>query len=107
MPAPAWDDLSTFLNPDDFGVPVRVVLQDGSTRDFTGIFDDPYLNAQLGEYEADTSRPRITCREADVAGVSRGDTVGVNGCTYDVLSAPHGDGTGMAVLELALPSGRF
>ncbi len=101
MPTPAWDDLNTFLSLDDFAVEATVTRQDGDTRVVIGIFDDPYLNAQLGEYELDTSRPRFTCRESDVIGVLRGDMVEINGRSYDVLSSAQPDGTGMAVLELA------
>ena len=99
MPLP-WDDLDAFLT--DFAVPVTLHAG-GTDRVIKAIYDDPYLNAQIGEYEADTSRPRLTCKESDVAGVVRGDTVIVEGTTYDVLSSPQGDGTGMAMLDLARP----
>lgn len=102
MPTPAWDDLDAFVNTDDFAVLATVTLQDGTARSVPGIFDDPYLNAQLGEYELDTSRPRLTCKEADVIGVLRGDRVDIGGKTYDVLTSAQADGTGMAVLELAI-----
>ncbi len=101
MPTPAWDDLSTFLSVDDFAVEATLTRQDGDARVVIGIFDEPYLNAQLGEYEMDTSRPRFTCKESDVVGVLRGDMVHINGRVYDVLSSAQPDGTGMAVLELA------
>ncbi len=101
MANPAWDDLDAFLSADEFAVKAIVRLQDGGTRVVTGIFDDPYLNAQLGEYEVDTSRPRFTCKEADVIGVLRGDRVDIASRTYDVLSSAQPDGTGMAILELA------
>lgn len=102
MPTPAWDDLDAFVSTDDFAIAATVRLQDGGTRIVRGIFDDPYLNAQLGEYELDTSRPRLTCKEADVIGVLRGDRVDIGGKTYDVLTSAQADGTGMAVLELAI-----
>lgn len=101
MPTPAWDDLEAFLSADEFAVKATVRLQDGGARVVLGIFDDPYLNAQLGEYEVDTTRPRFTCKEADVIGLARGDLVDINGRTYDVLSGAQPDGTGMALLELA------
>jgi hypothetical protein len=101
MPTPAWDDLDAFVSTDDFAVQIILQMQDGTTRSFAGIFDEPYLNAQLGEYEADTSRPRVACKEADVLGVTRGDRITLDGKIYDVLSAPHIDGTGFASLELA------
>lgn len=101
MPKPAWEDLDAFLNVDEFAVTATVTLHDGTTKAVRGIFDDPYLNAQLGEYEADSSRPRLTCKEADVALVRRGDTVEIDGRVYDVLTSAQPDGTGMALLEMA------
>lgn len=101
MPKPAWDDLDAFLNTDEFAVAATVRLQDGGARLVRGIFDDPFLNAQLGEYELDTTRPRLLCKEADVIGVGRGDLVDIQGRTYDVLTTAQPDGTGMALLELA------
>lgn len=35
-------------------------------------------------------------------GVTRGDVVEIDGKTYDVLTGPQPDGTGMAMLEMAL-----
>lgn len=101
MPSPAWEDLDAFLNVDEFAVLATVRLQGGTTRAVRGIFDDPYLNAQLGEYELDTVRPRLTCKESDLVGVLRGDEVEIDGKVYDVLSTPNPDGTGMAILEMA------
>lgn len=102
MPTPSWDDLDAFLRTDEFAVTVTVRPQDGPARQVAGIFDEPYLNAQLGEYEADTVRPRLVCKAADVAGLVRGDMVDIDGVTYDVLTSPQPDGTGMATLELVL-----
>lgn len=102
MPKPAWEDLDVFLSADEFATNATVRLQEGGTRIVRGIFDDPYLNAELGEYEFDTNRPRLTCKEADVIGVKRGDLVDIDGRVYDVLSSPQPDGTGMALLEMAL-----
>lgn len=102
MPKPAWEDLDEFLDVDEFAVEATVSLHGGATRRVRGIFDDPYLNAELGEYELDTNRPRLTCKESDVADVRRGDTVTIDGQTYDVMTSPQPDGTGMALLQLAL-----
>lgn len=101
MPAADWEDLDAFLQEDEFATSATVSLQNGSTRQVAGIFDDPYLNAQIGEYEMDTTRPRLTCKAADVDGVDRGDEVTIDGEAFDVMTAPQGDGEGMAVLALA------
>jgi hypothetical protein len=101
MPTPSWDNLDAFLDPADFAGSVLLQLADGSSRTVQAIFDEPYLNAQLGEYEPDTTQPRITAKAIDLAGLARGDLATVDGTTYDVMGAPQPDGTGMAVLPLA------
>ncbi|QOE32740.1 head-to-tail connector complex protein [Achromobacter phage Mano] len=111
MPAPSWENLDVFLQLDDaggFGHRAVITLQGGGTLGpIAGIFDEPYLNAQLGEYEMDTSAPRFMAKETDFPGVRRGDSfqlVDENGATvgevYAIMSYPHQDGTGMATLEL-------
>lgn len=104
MPAPSWESLDDFLQPDTaggFASTATITLQvTDETRTVVGIFDDPYLNADLGEYEADTSAPRFTCKEADVAGVDRGDTLTLDGRVYDIMTAPQSDGAGMACIRM-------
>lgn len=97
----AWENLDIFLDTDDFAIRATLRLQDGGERVVVGIFDDPYLNAEAGEYELDTSQPRLTGRWADVQDVTRGDTVEVGGRVYDVVTDAQPDGTGMAMLALA------
>lgn len=101
MPAPAWENLDDFLEPDEFALVAVIEFQDGSQREVVGVFDEPYLDAQLGEYNLDTSRPRLLGKEPDLAGVSRGDLVRLDGREFDVLTGPQSTGDGMAVLELA------
>lgn len=98
---PAWDNLDDFLDTDDFAVLGTVTRKAGGTFSVKGHFDDPYLNAALGEFERDDIKPKFLCKLVDVATVVRFDKIAIEGKTYDILSAPHGDGTGMAVLELA------
>lgn len=50
----------------------------------------------------DSTRPRVWCKLSDVPGVGRFDTCRVNGTLYDVLTEPQGDGSGMAMLDLAV-----
>lgn len=102
MPAPEWEDLDAFLDEGEFATTVTVTREDGLALAFSGIYEDQYLDAQLGEYRMDSERPRVWCKQADVPGVSRGDTCVVGGATYDVMTAPQGDGTGMAMLDLAV-----
>lgn len=104
MRGPSWENLDDFLQVDDdggFAEPAIISLSAGVTRTINVIFDDPYLNAQLGEYEADTSEPRISGKELDMVGIKRGDQVTVAGETFAVMSSPQPDGTGWAMVRLA------
>ncbi len=101
MPSPAWEDLDVFLQEDDFAVPAVIHLQAGENRPVRGIFDDPYLAAKLGGFTRDDNHVTLTVKESDTAGVRRRDTVTVNGVTYQVMTTPQGDGTGMAAIALA------
>lgn len=96
-----WEDLDAFLQTDEFAIVATVHAQEGASFSVTGIFDEPYLDADLGEYALDTTQPRFLCKMRDVAMVLRGDTFVVDGSTFDVMSGPQRDGTGMAVLRLA------
>lgn len=106
MPAPSWENLDDFLQTDDqggFAVTATISLQGGATRTVAGIYDDPYLNAQLGEYELDTSSPRFSTKETNLVGVGRLDTITVPGVgTLDILGEPQPDGSGWAMLKLAV-----
>ena len=104
MRGPSWENLDAFLQLDSsggFATPAVVHFEDGRTRTISVIFDDPYLNAQLGEYEADTSEPRISGKEVDMVGISRGDEVVVAGERFDVMTSPQADGTGWALVTMA------
>ena len=111
MPSPLWEDLDVFLDTGDFALFGTVNFQSGGVRTFAGIFDDPYLNAELGEYDMDNMKPRFLCKEADADGVARGDTITVfqknaRGVVvwaknFDILTSAQPTGDGMAVLELA------
>lgn len=100
----SWENLDDFLQLDDdggFAQAAVVAFQGGGTRTITVIYDDPYLNAQLGEYEGDTSEPRISGKEAEMIGIARGDRVTVAGETFDVMASPEADGTGWALVRMA------
>lgn len=101
MPAPAWEDLGVFFDPADFAVSATITTQAGASRTVSGIFDDPYMNAELGEYDMDNTRPRFMATEADLEGIGRGDTLTLGAKSYDVLTFAQPTGDGLAVLELA------
>ncbi|MFV1534856.1 head-tail joining protein [Phaeobacter sp. JH209B] len=101
MNRPAWDDLDAFLQVDDFAVKATVTPRGGVPRQIKGVFDEPYFNTQLGEYEADATQPRFTCKAVDVVDLQDKAEVEINGQPYFLLTNPQEDGTGMAVLQLA------
>jgi hypothetical protein len=102
MPAPDWEDLNDFLDEEEFATAVTITRADGVVLTLSGIYEDQYMDAQLGEYVMDTERPRVWCKQLDVPGVQRGDICEVDGVTYDVMGQPQSDGTGMALLDLAV-----
>lgn len=102
---PSWENLDDFLVAETaggFAVPAVLSFSDTEkeSRTISGIFDALYVDAQLGEYHADTDEPRFTCKMSDVHDAKRGDYLTVDGKTYNIMSKPQGDGTGMAVLRL-------
>ena len=104
MSAIGFEDLNDFLDADEFADVADVLDPEGVpvATGILGIFDDPYLNAELGEYDMDTSRPRFGCKLADLpAGVARGHQLEINGELFSVLTEPEKDGTGWAQLDLA------
>ncbi len=101
MPHPSWDDPRQFIDLKDFATPVLLEFEGGGTRTVAGIFDEPYLNAELGEYDMDTVKPRVIAVEEDFAGVERGTRVQIASKWYTSLTYPQPDGTGCAYLELA------
>jgi len=77
-------------------------FQAGGSQAVTVIFDDPYMNAQIGEYEMDTTNPRALGKMSELSAARRGDVLTIDGQDYDVLTGPQPDGTGMATLALAV-----
>ncbi|MFC6053884.1 hypothetical protein A6M14_09630 [Acinetobacter sp. Ac_877] len=105
MTSPSWENLDVFLQTDTaggFAIVATVQFKDGSgDKPVTGIFDEPYLNAQLGEYEVDDAQPRFTCKSIDVDSVKRGDGLLLpDGRKFYVMSYPQQDGTGISILKL-------
>lgn len=96
-----WENLDAFLRVAEFAT-VATISRDGvELRQVAGIFDDPYLNAELGEYDMDTTHPRLTCKWSDISDVVRGDVVRLDGRDFDVITNAQPDGTGMGLLSMA------
>lgn len=65
-----------------------------------GIFDNGFVDAQIGETALDTTIPRLTCIHSEVKDVPREATVEVRGKLYSVVQVQP-DGTGFATVQLA------
>lgn len=97
-----WENLDEFLSLEDFCSEAVFTLNGGTVLPaINGILDELFLMAEIGEYDLESTQPRFICKTVDVNQVSRGDTVVINGLTYDVLGNPQDDGTGLAVIILA------
>lgn len=101
----ANEDLYAYVRT--FGKDIIFTLADGSTiekdkqgQPLKGIFDNAYFLAEIGDMDIDNTQPRLTCVEADVTNVSKGDTVEIDGATYEVTKKPQPDGTGMCQIPL-------
>ena len=104
MASPSWENIDAFfiLEKDGgFATPATVRPMDG--RDdyvIPVIFDDPYLNAELGEYEMDTATPTALAPDKYVGGILRGMELIIYGNPYGVRSVdPKGQGTSTIVLD--------
>lgn len=97
-----WENLDDFLDTDEFAVSGVLSFQAGGSVSVNVIFDDPYLNAQIGEYEMDTTNPRVLGKLSELKLALRGDILTIGSLDYDVLTLAQPDGTGMATLSLAI-----
>jgi hypothetical protein len=98
----AWEDLDVFFDLDEFAE--TVVLTGAGNKVVKAIFNDPYVNAHAGQYEADTGKPHILLQEKDIynLNVRRGMPLHVRGKSYSVATSPQRDGTGLVILEIVL-----
>lgn len=108
MPAPRWEDMDAFLDMDDFAEQATIQLHGGGQISLRVIFDNPYVEAELGDAATrDEVRPMVTCKESLVGQVRRGDTITVHfpsgPRTFDIVTAPQPDGTGMSRIVMARP----
>jgi len=84
----------------DFGVAATFTPAAGGGGSIVGILDNDYEAADIGgSVSFAVSRPRFTCRTADVANAADGDSLVVEGINY-VIRVVMNDGTGMTELML-------
>jgi hypothetical protein len=105
VPNPAWDNLDDFLSLQDFALQAQFTsaATPPAYAPFTCnvIFDEPFMDAKLGEYVMDAMEPRCTCKQSDVANVKKYDTVVIAGISLYLTHDPLPDGVGMAVVKMA------
>ena len=98
------DPLAVFMK--EFAEDDELVFEwttgDDETETLTcrGIFDNSFVDANIGETVLDTTAPRLTCIADEVEDVPREATVTVRGKTYSVTQIQP-DGTGFAIVQLA------
>lgn len=92
------DDRSYLLA--DFGVSATYTPVGGSASTITGIIDNAYEEVDPGgSVSFAMTRPRFTCRTADLPSISEGATMVVEGLNY-VVRVHMPDGTGLSELML-------
>jgi hypothetical protein len=101
---PAWEDLSAFLDTDDFAVTATFIhIQTGQFfYGVPGIFDDPTANAEAGGFDLAGTSPTFLCAADRVAALKKYDVAIIGGVNYRLDHDPHPDGTGMARLNLSV-----
>lgn len=64
-----------------------------------GMFSAPWLQPQIGHLNTGIVEPQVVVRDADAAGVEKGDPVVVNGDNYEIVNIEP-DGSGVTALVL-------
>lgn len=90
------ENLDVFFSLSDFAD--TVTKPGGGT--FSAIFDESFFDPSAGETVLDTTQPRLTCKLADLAGVTRKTVLSVKGRSFSVVNIQP-DGTGLAVVKLS------
>jgi hypothetical protein len=101
---PSWEDLDEFLEVEadgGFAKLATLALQSGETRDsIKGLYDAPALDAEIGTYSSDTQEYKFTAKTSDLSGVTRGDTLTIEGAAFSVTDVDDG-GSGLTALKLS------
>ncbi|MCP3940516.1 MAG: hypothetical protein GY710_03425 [Desulfobacteraceae bacterium] len=100
MARPKWENLADFFDTGDFAITAIIQTQGSGQISIPGIFDNPALNAELGEYDMELSQPGLLCKEEDATRVLKGDIAVINEKVFDVIKSPESDGTGLSILHL-------
>lgn len=83
----------------DFGSPITLHMK-GGDRQIMAIYDDAFMDQQLGETVLDTNQKRFTAREKDVVGLKREDTITSIDQRFVVVQIQP-DGTGFVTITVS------
>ncbi|EBZ1060563.1 hypothetical protein JR388_000182 [Salmonella enterica subsp. enterica serovar Isangi] len=104
MAAPSWEDLSVFFDTDDqggFATVAGLTLCDGSKRDITVIYDDPYQRTEITDGGGIRGAERsFLAKDTDLVNLAKNCIVTVAGLTLYVRDLD-GDGTGLTTVYLS------
>ncbi|MNC14774.1 hypothetical protein D3C75_625620 [compost metagenome] len=104
MPAPSWEDLSVFFDTDDqggFATVAGLTLCDGSTRNISVIYDDPYQRTEIPDGGGIRGAERsFIAKDSDLLNLVKNCVVTVNGLSLYVRDLD-ADGTGVTTVYLS------
>lgn len=87
----------------DFGITATVTPSGGSASDITVIFDNEYIDVDIGEAGVQSTQPKFICKTTDVSSLTEGDTAVINSTTYYIQIIQQ-DGTGFSEVFLRVAS---
>lgn len=93
------DDRLLLLSIDDFGVTATVTPSGGSASNISVIFDNEYVETDIGYAGVQSTQPKFIARSTDVSSLTEGDTAVINSTNYYIQTIQQ-DGTGMSEVYL-------
>lgn len=92
-------NLDTFFYLSDFAIEVTYKFQSGTEKTIKAIYDNDYISSMMEGIIVENANPRIIAKTSDIANARIGDTIVVNGITFNVINV-RPDGTGITTIEL-------
>lgn len=100
MAALVFENLREFFDVNEFAT-TATIYGEGGAQEILGIFDEPSIDAEIGQHEFEASSHKFRCAATDVLTMVRSDRLTIEGRDFWLEKAPQPDGTGLAVLFLA------
>lgn len=95
----ALEELAAFFDTSEHGTAATFTRAGQSGVAVTCIFRNEFFAVADGMVEVETSQPMVTVETSKVSGVAHGDTMAIDGTTYNIV-AIRPDGTGITDLVL-------